>query len=312
MDSQNLSAFEAVARLESFSDAAEQLHLTQPAVSKRIATLEQQLNCKLFDRIGRQVQLTEAGRLLQPKARQILQALTDTKRDIDELQGTVAGKLSLATSHYVGLHHLPSLLKRYCDKYPDVVLDLNFLDSEKAHQAITYGDYDLAVVTLSDQANRDSYSKGIIAQNLWQEPLLFVAAREHPLSKKNNLKLSDLSPYSAILPDYSTYTSSLIKELFDRSGTALSINMATNHLDAIKMMVSIGLGWGVLPESMVDSSLSQLNISNASLTRQLGYIHQRDRSLSNAARAFIDELNSEQQQHNLSQPQQDTKRLNRP
>jgi len=286
MDTQNLSAFEAVARLISFSKAAEQLHLTQPAISKRIANLEHHLNCKLFDRIGRQIQLTEAGRLLQPKARQILQALTDTRRDIDELQGTVAGKLSLATSHYIGLHHLPKLLKRFCQQYPDVVLDLHFLDSEKAHQAISYGDYDLAVITLPEHHQEASKTQ-LSAHKLWREKLYFVAGHEHELSQKKTLKLTDLSPHPAILPDYSTYTSSLIKDLFDRSGTTLTINMATNHLDAIKMMVSIGLGWGVLPESMIDKSLSKLNLKNTHLSRQLGYIHQRDRSLSNAARAFI-------------------------
>ena len=293
MDHQHLNAFETVARLESFSDAAEQLHLTQPAISKRIAALENQLKCKLFDRIGRQVQLTEAGRLLQPKARQILQALTDAKRDIDELEGTVGGKLCLATSHYVGLHHLPPLLKRYCQKYPDVVLELNFLDSEKAHQAISYGDYDLAVVTLSEQAKKNSgsnYHKGLLATQLLREELCFVVACEHPLATASNLQLTNLSAHPAILPDYTTYTSSLIKDLFDREQIALNINMATNHLDAIKMMVSIGLGWGVLPKSMLDSSLTQLQLNNALLSRQLGYIHQRDRSLSNAAQAFINEM----------------------
>lgn len=289
MDHQHLNAFEAVARLQSFSEAAEQLHLTQPAISKRIASLEHQLNCQLFDRIGRQVQLTEAGRLLQPKARQILQALNDAKRDIDELQGTVSGKLSLATSHYVGLHHLPPLLKSFCQKYPEVVLDLNFLDSEKAHQAISYGDYDLAVVTLSQQANLETYSKTLVAKKLRREELFFVTSKDHPLTQKQHLELSDLSPHPAILPDYSTYTSTLIKDLFDRTGTTLTINMATNHLDAIKMMVSIGLGWGVLPESMLDDNLYRLSL-NAPLSRQLGYIHQRDRSLSNAAQAFIDEM----------------------
>lgn len=287
MDSQSLSAFEAVARLGSFSDAAEQLHLTQPAISKRIANLENQLDCKLFDRIGRRVQLTEAGRLLEPRARQILQTLRDTRRDINELEGTIAGKLSLATSHYVGLHHLPELLKRFCENHPEVVVDLNFLDSEKAHQAIAYGDYDLAVMTLSENENRDTYQKSLIAQRLWQEELWFVCAPNHPLAELGSLTLENLTPHPAILPDYTTYTSGLIKELFDAHQVNLTINMATNHLDAIKMMVSIGLGWGVLPQSMVDKSLHRLPIKESSLHRKLGFIHQKDRSLSNAAQAFI-------------------------
>jgi DNA-binding transcriptional LysR family regulator len=118
MDTQSLQAFLSVADTGSFSRAAEQLHLTQPAVSKRIATLEGMINARLFDRIGRRVTLTEAGRLLLPRARQILVMVDDSRRALGNLSGGVAGSLTLATSHHIGLHRLPPLLKQYTQRHP--------------------------------------------------------------------------------------------------------------------------------------------------------------------------------------------------
>ena len=109
MDLANLNAFIAIAEAGSFSEAAERLHLTQPAVSKRIAGLEQQLDTRLFDRLGREVSLTEAGRALLPRAYQILYVLDDTRRALTNLNGEVSGRLTLATSHHIGLHRLPAL-----------------------------------------------------------------------------------------------------------------------------------------------------------------------------------------------------------
>ena len=111
MDLNSLNTFIAIAETGSFSEAGERLHLTQPAVSKRIAALEQQLNARLFDRVGREVNLTEAGRALLPRAYQLLNVLDDTRRALNNLTGEVSGRLVLATSHHIGLHRLPPLLR---------------------------------------------------------------------------------------------------------------------------------------------------------------------------------------------------------
>ncbi|MCJ8268451.1 MAG: LysR family transcriptional regulator, partial [Psychrosphaera sp.] len=107
MDTQNLQAFYTTATVGSFSEAAKQLHLTQPAVSKRIANLEAQLGCSLFDRIGRQISLTQAGNALLPKARSILQQIQGVVRLMDDISGNITGQLSIATSHHIGMHRLP-------------------------------------------------------------------------------------------------------------------------------------------------------------------------------------------------------------
>lgn len=285
MDSRYLKAFIAVTETGSFSQAAEQLHLTQPAVSKRIALLEEQLGVSLFDRAGRQVSPTQAGQILLPKAREILQAVTNAQRAVDDLQGEVRGKLSIATSHHIGLHRLPPWLKDFSKRYPDVKLDLHFLDSEQAYQEILQGRFDLAVITLADD-----HDPRIAAEPLWLDKLEFVAAPGHLLTTRKHISIEDLSGFPAIMPDTNTYTTRLVRKVFDQQQQTLDVTMVTNHLDTIKMMVSIGLGWGVLPETMLDEKLSLLDVDTPPLTRPLGCIYHRQRRLNNAASRFLDSL----------------------
>lgn len=285
MDTQHLRAFITVARLASFTEAAEQLHLTQPAISKRISALEQQLNCRLFDRIGRRIALTEAGQALFPKAQKILQDVSDTELALSNLSGSVGGSLKLATSHHIGLHYLPQVLKPYTQRYPDVSLELDFMDSEKAYAAVNRGEIELAIITLSSDQ-----PISIEAVPLWEDPLSFVVAPDHPLASANQPDLPLLSQYSAILPDPTTQTTQLVKQIFERNHCQLNISMPTNYLETIKMMVSIGLGWSALPNTMVDNQLSRVIVDQVSLTRQLGCIHHKERTLSNAANAFLQAL----------------------
>ncbi|WP_110687837.1 LysR family transcriptional regulator [Salinicola aestuarinus] len=285
MDTQSLQAFIAVADLHSFSLAGEQLHLTQPAISKRIATLESQTGAKLFDRINRRVGLTEAGRLLLPRARQILQLVEDSRRQLTNLSGEVRGSLTLATSHHVGLHRLPPVLKAFTQAYPDVELNLRFLDSEQAYHGVLSGEIELAVVTLAPQPNPQVESIPI-----WVDQLRFVCAPEHPLAGRGSLSLADLVDYPAVLPGPLTFTRDIVVDAFTRAGLAVEVALSTNYLETLKMMASIGLGWSVLPQRMIDGEIVALEVAHPAIVRRLGYLVHTERTLSNAGRAMIAEL----------------------
>ncbi|MBV1879688.1 MAG: LysR family transcriptional regulator [Pseudomonadales bacterium] len=285
MDIDGIKAFATVAHTQSFSLAANHLHLTQPAVSKRIALLESQMGVRLFDRIGRTVNLTEAGRALEPRARDILLSIEDTQRVISNMAGNIGGRLSLATSHHIGLWHLPQILRSYAQKYPDVALDLHFMDSEVAHEQIVQGNLELGIITLAPTKHNRLASIPI-----WKDKLVFVCSVDHPLASADKVFIGDLPEYPVILPDMSTFTGRIIKELFEERGHALNISMSTNYLETIKMLVSVGLGWSVLPESMLDDSIKILNVPNISIERPLGVIHHIQRTLSNAGLAFLELL----------------------
>jgi DNA-binding transcriptional LysR family regulator len=285
MDTESLKAFLAVAEQQSFSLAAEQLHLTQPAVSKRIAALERQLGCKFFDRIGRNVHLTEAGQALLPQSRRILQDIKEAVRSIQDLRGDVSGRLSMGISHHIGLHRLPPILRKYSQLYPEVKLDIDFMDSEQAHQLILRGEMDLAVITLSPTGEQQLQPIPI-----WNDPLTVTVAHNHPLAKYTSVNAEILSQHTALPPGLNTYTGRIIKELFDQRGLKMNIGMSTNYLETIKVMVSIGLGWSILPLTLLDDSVLALEWQGQALSRTLGCVHHRNRSLSNAAEAFIELL----------------------
>ena len=282
MDTANLTAFLAVAESGSFSRAAEQLHLTQPAVSKRIASLEQQLDCRLFDRIGRHISLTEAGLALRPRALEIIDALEDTRRALSNLSTVVQGRVAMATSHHIGLHRLPPVLRAFTRTYPEAALDIQFLDSEIAYEKVLHGEIELAVITLAP-----AMEPPIIAQQIWNDPLDFVVAPDHPLAGCRDLTLARLADYPAVFPGPNTFTRRIVSQLFSRDGVQPHISMSTNYMETIKMMVSIGLAWSVLPRTMLDAQVVPLTLHNAGLERQLGIIWHSGRTLSNAGQAFI-------------------------
>ena len=285
MDIANLTAFIAVAETNSFSLAAERLYLTQPAVSKRISSLEQILNIKLFDRIGRIIQLTEAGKALLPYAYQILIEINDASRKLSNLQKEVTGQLTIATSHHIGLHRLPPILRTFTKNYPQVNLDIHFLDSEKAYEEVLQGRVELAIITLA--TNTLSPLK---ATTIWIDQLDFVCSQDNSLSQYQQLNLATLSNYPAIFPGVGTFTHDLIEKCFSKVKLKPLVTMSTNYMETIKMLVSIGFAWSVLPRTMLDQTLIKLNVSNISLTRQLGYIYHTERTLSKATLKLIDLL----------------------
>jgi DNA-binding transcriptional LysR family regulator len=285
MDTQSLQAFLSVADTGSFSRAAEQLHLTQPAVSKRIATLEGMINARLFDRIGRRVTLTEAGRLLLPRARQILVMVDDSRRALGNLSGGVAGSLTLATSHHIGLHRLPPLLKAYTREHPEVRLDLHFLDSEQAYQGVLDGVLEIAVVTLAPTPDPQ-----LDVVPLWIDRLCFVCAHDHPLAASERPSLDDLCKFDAVLPGQLTFTRGLIESRFAAAGLVLPVVLSTNYLETLKMMTAIGLGWSLLPEGLIAGDLHELAVDHPPIYRPLGYLVHRSRTLSNAASAMLERL----------------------
>ncbi len=282
MDPQHLKAFIIIAETGSFSAAAAKLYLTQPAISKRIALLEGKLGASLFDRIGKNTQLTQTGSALLPYAREIIKTVDDATQAMHDLKGSIGGSLSIVTSHHIGLHRLQNFLHDYVQRYPDVKISLHFLDSEHAYEAVLQGRFDLGIITLAPEP-----SALFNTTTLWQETLIFAASAVHPLAHKKQLTLSDLCDYQSILPERDTYTTRLVAMHFDKQNLPLEINMVSNHLDTMKMLATIGLGWTVLPEILMNEKLCALNIGPENMTRTLGVITHKKRHLSKASEYFL-------------------------
>jgi DNA-binding transcriptional LysR family regulator len=283
MNTASLQAFVTVMQTGSVSRAAEKLFLTQPAISKRLRILEDEFGVILFTPIGRGIQPTQAAQDLLPRAKRWLLDYEEIKHALSHAQDQVAGLLRIGTSHHIGLHHLPAALKKFVQAHPEVQLDVHFVDSEQAHQAVLAGELELAFLTLPP-----TFDARLAYREIWNDPLVFVVSPFHPLANKSNLTLADLAQYPAILPAANTYTSQITLAAFHQAGLSLKTSMSTNPLDSIRMLVSIGLGWSVLPRTLVDADLCVLSIDNILLQRTLGIVWHPQRTLSKAARTLKD------------------------
>ena len=283
MEISALRAFVEVAERASFSAAAEALYLTQPAVSKRVAQLESELGTRLFDRIGRRISLTGSGAALLPRARRLVNDARELKRLVFDLSGEVGGRLVMGTSHHIGLHRLPAPLKHFTEQFPAVELDIRFMDSEAACRAVEVGDLELAIVTLPPTQPR-----ALQMQVIWHDPLAFMVGRDHPLAGRDTLGLAELLRYPAVLPGTTTYTRGILESAVHEAGVEIHVAMATNYLETLHMLVATGLGWSLLPATVLDGEVHALTVEGMQLSRELGAVTHRKRSLSNAAQKMID------------------------
>ncbi len=138
---------------------------------------------------------------------------------------------------------------------------------------------------------------------VWDDPLDFVAAPEHPLARSGVISLADVARHPAVFPGGNTFTHHIVRRLFEAQELTPNIAMSTNYLETIKMMVSIGLAWSVLPRTMLDEQVARLPLPGIQLSRQLGYISHTERTLSNAARAFMQLLDAQRDKFALAPAQ---------
>lgn len=289
MDIDELKAFLAVSDAGSFSDAAERLFVTQPAVSKRISSLEHTLGVKLFDRIGRSIDLSPAGQALLPRARNIINEIEDARRNLTNLSGEVRGILRLATSHHAGLHRLPPALKRFHESFPSVRLDLRFMDSEQGCNLVMQGKIELAAVTLPPNPPAQ-----LALLPVWDDPLEVVVSPSHELAQRDWLTPNDLLAFPAILPGQGTYTRELILHAFGSRRDTIVVGLSSNYLEVIRMLTAIGLGWSVLPRTLIDANLKVIHIQDMRIERRLGIVSHRARTLSTAAQRMIEVVETTQ------------------
>lgn len=282
----NLTTFITVMQTGSISAAAEKLFITQPAVSKRIKNLEDEFDVTLFDTVGRGIVPTQSANDLLPHAKQWLDNYDNFKINLKNSQQTVSGKLVIGTSHHIGLHHLPAVLKQFIQMYPAVQIEVNFVDSEEAHKAVLDGDVSMAFLTLPPV-----YDKRLTYHTLWSDPLYFVTGTLSPLANKINVTLEELANSPAILPAANTFTSQITLSEFAKHNLKPYATMSTNPLESIRMLVSVGLGWSVLPKTLINQDLEPIDLQkDIELQRHLGVVVNPSLTPSASVEALMDLL----------------------
>lgn len=286
MNTTNLATFVAVMQTGSISSAAEKLYITQPAVSKRIKNLEDEFGTALFDTVGRSIIPTAAAYDLLPFVRRWLDDYEACKASLQHAKEVASGRLVIGTSHHIGLHHLAHVLKRFIQTYPAVQLEVRFVDSEEAHKAVLEGEISLAFLTLPP-----TFDRRLNYHTLWSDPLYFVTGTLSPLAQKSEVSLLQLAHYPAILPAANTFTSQITLAEFAKHNLRPYATMSTNPLESIRMLVSVGLGWSVLPETLINQDLIKIDMAeNIELQRHLGLVTNPNLTRSASMQALLSML----------------------
>src|SRR6266478_2219220 len=270
MEIRQLRAFVAIADTGTFTAAAQQVHVTQAAISMQIRQLETELGAKLFVRAPRRVVLTEAGEQLLQRARHILRDHDAAVDEVAELAGTQRGRLRIGSaSAVVTTDALPRLLKEVRKQHAGANISLISGTSDALVHQLLNGELELAFVSLPVEA------RGIHTERLSQDQLVAIASPRHRLAKQKTVSAYTLAGEKLILGERGGNTRRLIDQFFAQAGVHLSVTMELSRQAAIKRMVEEDMGVGIVPlqsvrEEVEKGRLVRWWIEGAQINWELG------------------------------------------
>jgi len=285
MDIQHLQYFVAVATQGNFTKAAQQLYVTQPTISKMVKSIEEELGVTLFDRSGKQVKLTDAGKILLGQAQNIIKSFKNLSSELDDLVELKTGSIQIGLPPMTGSRFFPRVIQEFHKQYPRITVQLFEDGAKRIESDVGNGILDLGVVVLPTK-NDIFHSFSFV-----NEQLMLLTHPTNPLSKREVARLKDLEHEDFILfrKDFALHDR-IITECV-RTGFQPHIIYESSQWDFISEMVAANLGIALLPET-VCRQLDQKRVSIIPLMEpvipwELGIIWRKDRYLSFAAREWL-------------------------
>lgn len=278
MADRRLQVFHTVARLLSFTKAADTLHMTQPAVTFQVRQLEEHFNTRLFDRTHNRISLTEAGKRVYEFAEQIFELYAGMESAVRELTGDVSGVLMLGASTTIAEYMLPSLLGDFKNKFPDVIIRLKVANTDGIVSMVEDNEIDLGVVE-APVSNRN------LAVELCRvDQLVAVVPPGHELAGRDKVEATDLQAYPYIAREEGSGTREVILEYLKAAGqgaNSLEIIMELGSPEAIKGAVEAGMGISVLSRTTISKELElgtlvAINLEPP-LERPFSFVHQKQK-----------------------------------
>ncbi len=298
---QQLKLFESVSRLGSYTRAAEELFLTQPAVSIQIKRLEEQTGLPLFEKVGKKIFPTAAGKAMYSASVDILDRVNLLKNSIEELKGTVKGPIQLSVVT-TAKYFLPKLLGAFLQKYPDVEPKLKFTNRARVIERLMNNDDDFVVMgQIPDDDVLETYP-------FLNNVLSIVAPANHPLVNKKNITIKELSEQQFLIRESGSGTRYVFDQLMKEHGITIEPYMELGSSEALKQAVMAGLGIAVLSLHSVQlerdvNKLAVLDVVGFPIKRRWYAVHLKGRKLSLVARTFLEYILTES--HNVLGPKYD-------
>ena len=279
-----LQVFEKVANHLNYSRAAEELYLSQPAVSMQIKQLEGHIGLPLFEQMGKKVFLTEAGRELFHYARNISHQIVEIEAVFDEMKGLGQGKLTLSVVNTAN-YFTPQLLAKFCQRYPGIHVNLHVANRDAVLKQLADNSTDLAVM------GQPPDSIDVSAESFLDNPLVVIAAPDHRLANLKRVKFSRLATETFLSRELGSGTRSAMERIFTDHNIQPHISMEMETNEAIKQAVQAGMGLGILSLHSIELELETkrlaiLNVEHFPLIRHWFVAHRTNKRLSGAALAF--------------------------
>ncbi|MDH5786329.1 MAG: LysR family transcriptional regulator [Chromatiales bacterium] len=252
-----LHIFEAVANQLSYTRAAKQLHLTQPAVSMQVKQLEESAGVPLFETIGRQLQLTQAGEEMLRYARQIMHNVDEVENLFDELKGLSRGSLSISVATPAGAFST-RLIAAFVKQHPEIALNLNVANRRTLLEELDRNERDLVIM------GRPPAAQGLMAKRIMENPLVIVAPPDHPLCQRDQIPLREVSRERFVVRETGSGTRTALERFLADHGISFSSSIELASDEAIKQAVMAGLGLGITSLHTLELELqtNRLNILN--------------------------------------------------
>ncbi len=291
MELRQLETFVRAAEQKSFTQAAELLYLTQPAVTRQIAALESELKTRLFDRLGRTVELTAAGITLYRYATEMLRLSREAERAVGDVVMGTAGRLAIGANSTTATYLLPPLLRRFREEFPGVELSVHTGVSARVVEMVLTNEVDIGLATGVEEA------PSLIVLPLSEYGTSIVVYPDHPLAEKaqNNtgVHATELAGSPLILMEAGTNLRTYVDRLLAAAGVVERITMELDSVEAIKKMIEARLGISLLPLVSVSAEVEAGRLIALPLAdepnshRRIAALHRNDKYLTAALKAFL-------------------------
>ena len=279
-----LKVFAAVARHLSFTRAAEELYLTQPAVSMQVKQMEGAIGLPLFEQIGKRIHLTEAGEVMHHYSRVVADNLSEAEQAMEELKGVDGGRLQLSVATTVN-YFATRLLSGFCAAHPGVRVSLDVINRESLLRQLDENQTDIVLM------GKPPEGLGVVAEPFMDNPLVVIASPEHPLCGRAKIPLAQLNEQTFLMREAGSGTRMAIERFFGENDITPSGSIEMTSNEAIKQSVQAGLGLGIVSAHTVEMEIEVgrlviLKIESFPIMRRWYLVHRKEKRLSATAEAF--------------------------
>ena len=286
MDFDQLEIFLEVARLSSFSRAAEKRFRTQPAISSQIRALEEEVGARLLDRSGGRVSLTASGKLFFKYAEETVEHRKTILNEIAETERVPRGEIVVGANEGTCLHILPGVFAQFKRDYPNVAVNIKRADYGKILESIIDNSVDFGVISLPVTDNR------LTVVLIHRDELIVIAPPQHPLGKVKSATIADVAKFPLVVPK-AGHTRDAIEQLFHERRLKPNFTMELDSSELLKRFVAADVGVGFIPRSNVEQdmrakALVAITLADVQIRRDLALVFRKDKALSRAAKAFME------------------------